>query len=563
MIALNSFIKEESGRANFLLKNRSGPNRSSQSEVDLGQLLSSLKLFKENDEIMENQSKYVILARKYRPASFVDLKGQDALVRSVSGALFSQKLAHAFLLSGIRGIGKTTTARIMAKLMNCKNVTFANGVALSCENCDNCKSFNAHNHPDVLEIDAASKTGVDDIREIIENAAYMPLIGKYKIYIIDEVHMLSKNAFNALLKTLEEPPAHVKFIFATTEMHKIPATILSRCQNFSLKALGLLDLKNHLAEIAKKEDIQISDEALEILANESEGSVRDSLSLLDQVASIGGMISAEDVRNMIGYGSKLDIHELFEHVIMAETEKALEILNEIHRNGTDCGLILREMLTLTNQISKCKISNSYLKNALVPENEKANLQKFKENLEISTLSSIWQMLLKACQEMKIAPNKLMSAEMSIIRLCFMSNGPSLSQILKGINQNVNLKNSSNLDVAGLLNLLQEKNELVLIHHIKNSIYITEFSNNSFSYAITNDARLPEDFGQKMRDFFKDNLGENWKISKIEITEKQETITDAESRKKEKLKKELSENPLVRDFLKEFTGSNVKDVRIIN
>ncbi|MCH2038142.1 MAG: DNA polymerase III subunit gamma/tau, partial [Rickettsiales bacterium] len=299
-----------------------------------------------------NTKDYKVLARKYRPALFADLIGQEALVRTLSNAIRTNRIAHAFLLTGIRGVGKTTTARIIARALNCTDESKVKGETVEpCGRCDNCIAIKNDRHPDVIEMDAASRTGVGDIREIIESVKYLPNTAEYKIYIIDEVHMLSNSAFNALLKTLEEPPKHVKFIFATTEIRKIPVTIISRCQRFDLKRIGFEQLSSHLKNICEKEGAAIEEPALQLITKAAEGSVRDSLSLLDQAISYmdaGQPISESIVRNMLGTNDKTVLFDLFEKTLGNQLPEALKQLSQMYDNGHDPVMILQDLLEITN-----------------------------------------------------------------------------------------------------------------------------------------------------------------------------------------------------------------------
>ena len=287
------------------------------------------------EETQDNQ--YVILARKYRPQTFDDLLGQDALVQTLTNAIKNNRLHHAYILTGIRGVGKTSTARIIAKALNCTGPDGKGGPTTHpCGVCENCKAITAGRHIDVMELDAASRTGVDDIREILDGVRYKPTNARYKIYIIDEVHMLSKNAFNALLKTLEEPPSHVMFIFATTEIRKVPVTILSRCQRFDLQRLKIEELMKMFHKIITNEGLQAEEEALQLLAKAADGSARDATSLLDQAISLGmGNVKTDVVKNMIGLADRTQTFELFENLVNGKTDKVIELLQNQYRNGAN------------------------------------------------------------------------------------------------------------------------------------------------------------------------------------------------------------------------------------
>ncbi len=312
-----------------------------------------MSLFPETD----NPSEYRVLARKYRPKTFDELIGQEILVKTLSNAIQTGRIAHAFILTGVRGIGKTTTARIIARALNCTGEDGNSGPTITpCGKCDNCTAIAADRHIDVLEMDAASRTGVDDIREIIDGVRYRPTSGRFKIYIIDEVHMLSKNAFNALLKTLEEPPESVKFIFATTEINKVPVTVLSRCQRFDLRRLDADGLAKHLQNISAKENYALDDDAARLLAQAADGSVRDGLSLLDQaMAHSAGTIAADGVRNMLGLADNSQIYELLDLVLDAKTADALQLCEKLHNAGADALMIAQDLLRAAHAVTRNKV----------------------------------------------------------------------------------------------------------------------------------------------------------------------------------------------------------------
>jgi DNA polymerase-3 subunit gamma/tau len=376
-------------------------------------------------------SEYRVLARKYRPTSFDDLIGQDVLVQTLSNAMARNRLAHAFLLTGIRGIGKTTTARIIAKALNCIGEDGTGGPTTSpCGVCPNCVAITEDRHVDILEMDAASRTGVDDIRDIIDTVHYAPTSARYKIYIIDEVHMLSKNAFNALLKTLEEPPSHVKFIFATTEIRKIPVTVLSRCQRFDLRRIDRPMLAQHLANICAKESVTAEEEALKLIAQAAEGSVRDALSLLDQaIAHAQGeaddlKVHTEQVSAMLGLADKHRNYLLLEALFRGDLPQAIALLNEQHDQGADPAQILQELLTLVHMISQQKITAGKGPEELqITADDRELAKKMAESLSITLLTRSWQMLLKGLQETQLAPNPHMAAEMVLIRIAHMAELP--------------------------------------------------------------------------------------------------------------------------------------------
>jgi DNA polymerase-3 subunit gamma/tau len=384
---------------------------------------------------------YRVLARKYRPQTFADLVGQEVLVRTLSNAFASGRIAHAFLLTGIRGIGKTTTARIIARGLNCIGPDGNGGPTTSpCGECPNCKMILDDRHVDVIEMDAASRTGVDDIREIIDTVHYAPTNARMKIYIIDEVHMLSKNAFNALLKTLEEPPPHVKFIFATTELRKIPVTIISRCQRFDLRRLDTPMLAEHLVNIAQKESIALDAESATMIATAAEGSVRDALSLLDQTIAMSAdaegnvAISPERVRDMLGLADKSHVFALLAHVVAGDTQEAAEKLQQLYRNGADPALLLSDLLELVHYLTRIHAAPRLAANVQFSTAEQEEAKKLASALDMPGLARLWQMLLKGVDELKSAPNPLPALEMLLVRLAYVANLPSPAEIIRRIDQ---------------------------------------------------------------------------------------------------------------------------------
>ena len=388
-------------------------------------------------------SSYIALARKYRPQIFNELVGQEVLVSTLTNAIKNDRLHHAYILTGIRGVGKTTTARIIAKTINCLDKTDESN---ACGKCDNCIAITGSKHQDVIEIDAASKTGIDDIREIIDSIAYAPVSAKYKIYIIDEVHMLSNNAFNALLKTLEEPPAHVKFIFATTEIKKVPITILSRCQRFDLRRLAEEEIQQHLKNVLKQENIQSDDGALEIIAKMSEGSVRDSLSLLDQAIAISDNkdLTKETIEEILGLSDKSLPIELFENLIKGQLEDSLTIFEKFYSQSSDIEQLINELLETNHKSTMIKTIKNYNLSGY-SDSQKEKLQEISK-AALSTLSRIWQILNKSKQEITYSSNQKIAFEMILVRICHLIALPNLKEILQDLNKNKNLVDEKTTDI---------------------------------------------------------------------------------------------------------------------
>ncbi|MDO5646687.1 DNA polymerase III subunit gamma/tau [Paracoccus sp. (in: a-proteobacteria)] len=379
---------------------------------------------------------YQVLARKYRPETFADLVGQDAMVRTLKNAFAADRIAQAFIMTGIRGTGKTTTARIIAKGMNCIGPDGQGGPTTEpCGSCEHCTAITDGRHVDVLEMDAASRTGVNDIREIIDSVHYRAASARYKIYIIDEVHMLSTSAFNALLKTLEEPPPHVKFIFATTEIRKVPVTVLSRCQRFDLRRIEPEVMIALLRRIAGAEGAQITDDALALITRAAEGSARDATSLLDQAISHGaGETNAEQVRAMLGLADRGRVIDLFDMIMRGDAAAALTELQMQYADGADPVAVLRDLAEVTHWISVVKITPDAADDPTVSPDERRRGRELGDKLAMRILSRMWQMLLKSLEEVSAAPNAMMAAEMAIIRLTHMADLPDPDALIRRVQQ---------------------------------------------------------------------------------------------------------------------------------
>ena len=430
------------------------------------------------------QQEYRVLARKYRPQIFKDLIGQETLVQTLTNAINKNRIAHAYLLTGVRGIGKTTTARLIAMSLNCES-----RIVNSCEPCGVCNSCNSvreDNNLDVIEMDAASKTGVDDIREIIDNVKYKPISCKYKIFIIDEVHMLSKSAFNALLKTLEEPPAHVKFIFATTEVKKIPITIISRCQRFDLHRINKDNLMDHLLSIAKKENIEIDKDAIALIVRSADGSVRDGLSLFDQaIVNENKKITSKSIVLMLGLADRGNIFDLMDSIFAGDAPNALKIFNTIHNSGADILMIFDEMLNISHFITQLKIAPELKNDIHIPELERTKGFEMAEKISMSSLGLIWQVLFQGYTELQSGYHLYNHAEMIIIRLIYLYNGPTPDDLLKiskndNIHEKIENNNSKNVQKNfssdNSLNILNKevKSEDTANQNIKGIVSVKNF-----------------------------------------------------------------------------------------
>lgn len=376
---------------------------------------------------------YRVLARKYRPQNFDDLIGQEPMVRTLSNAFEAGRIAQAWMLTGVRGVGKTTTARILARALNYKTDTIDQPSINLSEMGEHCQAIMEGRHVDVIEMDAASHTGIDDIREIIEQVRYRPVSARYKVYIIDEVHMLSTAAFNGLLKTLEEPPPHVKFIFATTEIRKVPITVLSRCQRFDLRRIESGTLATHLRRIAEAENIKTDDTALAMIARAGEGSARDSLSIFDQAIAHGaGEVSAEAVRSMLGLADRARIIDLFEMLMRGDVAGALNEFRAQYDVGADPAVILTDLAEFNHLVTRLRFTPEIADDVTLSEDERMRGREFAQKLSIRVLSRTWQMLLKGISEVENASRPVQAAEMLLIRLAHAADLPTLDEALRGL-----------------------------------------------------------------------------------------------------------------------------------
>ncbi|NVJ97704.1 MAG: DNA polymerase III subunit gamma/tau [Alphaproteobacteria bacterium] len=555
------------------------------------------------------QAEYRVLARKYRPSDFGSLIGQEAMVRTLSNAIDTGRLAHAFVLTGVRGVGKTTTARIIAKALNC---TAHDGPSINpCGECENCKSIAESRHVDVLEMDAASRTGVDDIREIIESVRYAPTNARYKIYIIDEVHMLSKNAFNALLKTLEEPPEHVKFIFATTEIRKLPVTVLSRCQRFDLKRVEADTLIAHLAKLVDTEGCKAEDGALKLIARAAEGSVRDSLSLLDQAIAHGaGEVSEGQVRDMLGLADRAQVLDLFEQVMKGNIQEALATLRSQYDAGADPAVVLNDLLEVTHWLTRLKVTPETGTDTLVSEAERKQGGAMATELGMPHLTRAWQMLLKGVGEVKVAPSPIAAAEMVLIRMAYAANLPNPADLVKqmqnggtqavgggapagagggnvtaiGGNQvqasaaggpTANMQSAqvvalhSNdhgdhplhpmpIDFEKLVALFVAEKEPTLAVVLKDHVRLISYKPGAISFNTTR--KTPADFVMRVKQCLKEWTGADWNITITKEEEGEDTLRTKEIKRDQKRREEALAEPIVKALLSAFPDAELLAVR---
>ena len=538
---------------------------------------------------MEEKNKYRVLARKYRPQTFADLIGQDALVRTISNAIANDRLAHAYILTGIRGIGKTTSARIIARALNCVGADGNGSMTPNpCGVCKHCQDIANDCHVDVIEIDAASNTGVEHIREIIEGAKYNPLSARYKIYIIDEVHMLSKSAFNALLKTLEEPPERLKFIFATTEIRKVPVTILSRCQRFDLKRIEVQMLCDYFKTILQKEGVPADDDAVMLIAKAADGSVRDGLSLLDQAIAHGnGSVLTEQVREMIGLSDKVVLFDLYDHIMSGKMNDALTLADEQYNQGTDPLTLAEDLLDLTHFLTRVKISPDLLKDPTLSEHEKEAGKKMSENLSVSTLTRTWQMLLKGVSEIKYADNPLKTLEMLLVRLVYAAELPTPIEAVSRLSDDVQViatpaekkteflaktdevtphktepvvqsapamaPNVSIKDIADIVAFAQKQGKMLLGFQISNFVRPVSIENNCFSFAV--DSGAPASLSKDIHQLLKSISGD-WNIQ-IAASSESPTLKEKAAIKKQQIQKGLAEKPIVQAVLRYFPQAKIE------
>jgi DNA polymerase III subunit gamma/tau len=381
-------------------------------------------------------AQYRVLARKYRPARFADLIGQEAVVRTLTNAITSGRIAQGYMLTGVRGVGKTTTARLIARALNCIGVDGKGGPTPDpCGVCVHCTGIAEDRHVDVLEMDAASRTGIDDIRELLDGVRYRPTSARYKVYIVDEVHMLSEKAFNALLKTLEEPPAHVKFIFATTEIRKVPVTVLSRCQRFDLRRIESDDLTKLFSGVAEREGAKVAPAAMALIARAADGSARDGLSILDQAISQATgagdqTVTEQSVRDMLGLADRAKVFDLFDGVMRGDVKAALAMLQDQYASGANPIVVLQDLLELVHWLTRVKVSAETARDPGLAETERTRGLDMAKGLSVPVLSRAWQMLLKGISEARTAPLPLQAVEMVLIRLAYASDLPTPGEALK-------------------------------------------------------------------------------------------------------------------------------------
>ena len=553
----------------------------------------------------EEKTSYQVLARKYRPETFSDLIGQEAMVRTLKNAFDADRIAQAFMMTGIRGVGKTTTARIIAKGMNCIGLEGKTGPTTSpCGQCEHCVAISEGRHVDVLEMDAASRTGVDDIREIIDSVHYRAASARFKIYIIDEVHMLSNNAFNALLKTLEEPPAHVKFIFATTEIRKVPVTVLSRCQRFDLRRIEPEEMIKMLQNLAKLENANISNEALALITRASEGSARDAQSLLDQAISHGaGETNVDQVRSMLGLADRGRVMDLFEFIMRGQAEEALNELGSQYSDGADPIGIIRDLAEITHWVSVIKITPDAADDPTVSPDEKARGQSFSQYLSMRVLTRTWQLLLKALDEISSAPNSMMAAEMAIIRITHVSDLPSPGELVKKLTNsqpdNTVVKkessegattnttssnyiqsqsketNSTSIDgntalaldaetlalqyptFESVLEIIRKFRDMKLLIDVENSIRLSSYMPGRIEFTPTKDA--PKDLAQRLGQLLQSWTGFRWAVTVVSHCSAK-TIQEHRNAEEAQLELDAKLHPFVKTVFEKFPKASITEIK---
>ncbi|MEL7167095.1 MAG: DNA polymerase III subunit gamma/tau [Pseudomonadota bacterium] len=553
----------------------------------------------------ENAPAYQVLARKYRPETFADLVGQDAMVRTLKNAFEADRIAQAFVMTGIRGTGKTTTARIIAKGMNCIGSDGTGGPTTEpCGVCEHCVAIMEGRHVDVLEMDAASNTSVNDIREIIDSVHYRAASARYKIYIIDEMHMLSTSAFNALLKTLEEPPAHVKFIFATTEIRKVPVTVLSRCQRFDLRRIEPEDMIGLLRKIADAEEASIADDALALITRAAEGSARDATSLLDQAISHGaGETTADQVRAMLGLADRGRVLDLFDMILSGDAAGALTELGAQYADGADPMAVMRDLAEITHWVSVVKITPEAAEDPTISPDERTRGLKMADALPMRVLTRMWQMLLKALDEVAAAPNAMMAAEMAIIRLTHVADLPSPEELVKKLQNatppapgpgasaapqarstgahavaQAQTRKVGNPNAAGqttalagdpaetlarypsfdhVLELIKANRDMLLYEHVVKYVRLAAYQPGRIEFEPADDA--PRDLAQRLGGALQRWTGNRWAVTLV-TTGGAPTAYETEHAAELELKAQAEAHPLVQAVLAQFPDAKIKNIR---
>jgi len=548
-----------------------------------------------------------VLSLKYRPQNFSELIGQESMSLAIQNAIQMDRIPNAYLLTGIRGVGKTTTARIIAKAINC-NKQFGSNETCSKEEYCHCEAIIDSSHMDILEMDAASKTGIDDIREILDSSQYLPASAKYKVFIIDEVHMLSKQAFNALLKTLEEPPPHLKFILATTEVKKIPVTILSRCQRFDLRRIKMEEMKNFLRTIVEKEKGNVNDKALSLIAKASEGSVRDALSILDQAIITFNLQNEEvtelKVREMLGLADQSRIIDLLTLIINSSQKEAIQEAENIFTIGADPKIILQSMLEIIYLISRTKSFGKIENDLSVSENESAQIKALADKVDLTYISMLWHFTLKGIEELSVVPDPFLSFQMLMIRLCHLKNMPDPQFLLNDddieeLHEDLSQDNDNDLSdkklepavsTTQIKNTVQEKKEApkikpeilnentnkVVIQNFQDLIHLANKNREiELKFDLERNVRLVKFEQGKIDISFNENLskdfiknlsqrliewtGKRWIIT-LSKDQGQTTVHETKQQLKAKLMEEMKQTEEYKKILEAFPDAELIDVQ---
>ena len=519
-------------------------------------------------------SPYRVLARKYRPQSFGELIGQDAMVQTLANAIERGRIAHAFLFTGVRGVGKTSTARLIAKALNCIGKDGQGGPTIApCGTCEHCRAITEGRHIDVVEMDAASHTGVDDVREIVEAVRYAAVSARYKVYIIDEVHMLSKNAFNALLKTLEEPPPHVKFLFATTEVNKVPVTVLSRCQRFDLRRISAEQLAAHFAMVSDKEGVEVEPEALALIARAAEGSARDGLSILDQAIAHGaGGVTADQVRAMLGLSDRGAIRDLLGLLLAGEAQQALAAVRDQYDLGVEPSALIRGLLEAVHGITRAKVGGP-LDPAQSAEEREAYAD-WASRLGYASVHRLWQLLLKGLSEVHGAAMPLEAAEMALLRLIHASQMPDPGALMEKLASGETAPArgsavpvpspgqremlSAPQSFEGFVDLIEKHGKALLAHQLRENYRLVEYGPPQLLLGKAGNVREIKDvdgFLRSVREATDALFGEKWRVALSE-GEGQPTLRESEKAAEAALKQTVLDAPLVKAVFDAFPGAEL-------